>query len=366
MRILYFIDSLKVGGAEVLLRNLATGVLAAGHEIHIGYCTPGPLENDFQRMGINLYRLPHRWRVDPRLLLRMYQLVRRLRPDVVHTHLFKSDLHGRLAGRMGNAGRVISTLHSTDPWAAKFPLGRIYGATARFADILIAVSDEVKAYHIRMTGVPPEKIISIANGIDIQRFAARPKVGSHFRAQYNIPRDALLLGAVGRLVPDKGHSDFLRAAALIAESHPRVWFMLVGDGPLRASLERQTEAAGIRPRVVFTGLIEEIPAAMQALDILVFSSLREGLPLTLLEGMAASKPVVATQVGGIGGVLKNGVSGRLVPAGDASALAHACLRLIEAPVQIAQMGKAAQQCVEVEYTLERMVAQTLQLYTKTL
>ena len=217
-----------------------------------------------------------------------------------------------------------------------------------------------------MTGVPPEKIISIANGIDIQRFAARPKVGSHFRAQYNIPRDALLLGAVGRLVPDKGHSDFLRAAALIAESHPRVWFMLVGDGPLRASLERQTEAAGIRPRVVFTGLIEEIPAALQALDILVFSSLREGLPLTLLEGMAASKPVVATQVGGIGGVLKNGVSGWLVPAGDASALAHACLRLIEAPVQIAQMGKAAQQCVEVEYTLERMVAQTLQLYTKTL
>ena len=133
MRILYFIDSLKVGGAEVLLRNLATGVLAAGHEIHIGYCTPGPLENDFQRMGINLYRLPHRWRVDPRLLLRMYQLVRRLRPDVVHTHLFKSDLHGRLAGRMGNAGRVISTLHSTGKISAGAHLRR-HGALCRYFD----------------------------------------------------------------------------------------------------------------------------------------------------------------------------------------------------------------------------------------
>lgn len=364
MRILYFIDSLKVGGAEILLRNLAAGILAAGHEIHVGYCTPGPLENDFRHMGIPLYRLPRLGRIDPFLLLRMYQLVRRLRPDVVHTHLFKSDFHGRLAGRMGGAGRVISTLHSADPWAAKFPLGRIYGATARFADILIAVSDEVKAYHVAKTGVLPEKITSIANGIDMQRFAARPEVGSHFRAQFNIPRDVLLLGAVGRLVPDKGHRDFIEAAALIAASHPQVWFMLVGDGPLRASLERQAEAAGINPKVVFTGLLEEIPAAMQALDILVFSSLREGLPLTLLEGMAASRPVVATDVGGIGGVLKNGVSGWLVPAGDASALAHACLRLIETPAQIAQMGKAARQRVEAEYTLERMVAQTLQLYIK--
>ena len=96
MRILYLIDSLKVGGAEVLLRNLAAGVRRAGHEIHLGYCTPGPLERDFRRMGIPLYRLPRLGRIDPLLLLRMCRLVRRIRPDVVHTHLFKSDFHGRL------------------------------------------------------------------------------------------------------------------------------------------------------------------------------------------------------------------------------------------------------------------------------
>lgn len=362
MRILYLIDSLKVGGAEILLRNLAAGVRTAGHEVHVGYCTPGSLAADFQEMQVPLYALPRLGRVDPLLLLRMFRLVRRLRPDVVHTHLFKSDFHGRLAARLGGAGRVISTLHSNDPWAARFPLGQIYGATAHFADILIAVSEEVREYHLAQTGVPPEKVRTIVNGIDMRAFAARPGVGRRFRARVNIPEEAPLLGTVGRLVPDKGHRDFLRAAAQIAEADPRAWFMLVGDGPLRASLEQQAREAGIHPRVVFTGLQSDIPAAMQALDVLVFSSRREGLPVTLLEGMAASRPVVATEVGGISGVLENSVSGWLVPPGDVDALAAASLRLLASPEQRATMGAAARQRVEAEYTLETMLARTLHVY----
>ncbi len=362
MRILYLIDSLKIGGAEMLLRNLAAGVLSAGHEIHIGYCTPGPLEHDFNEMRIPLYPLSRLARIDPLLFVRILQLVRRLHPNVVHTHLFKSDIHGRLAARLGGAERIISTLHSNDPWASHFPLGHIYGLTAHFADDLIAVSDEVRQYHIAMTGVSPKKIRTIPNGIDMRKFAARLEAGSRFRVQFNIPKDARLLGTVGRLVPDKGHHDFIDAAALIAKTHPKAWFMLVGDGPLRASLEQHAQEAGIHPRVVFTGIQKDIPAAMQAMDILVFSSLREGLPLTLLEGMASSRPVVATDVGGIGGVLDNGVNGYLVSPGDVLALAEACREILNAPEKIAAMGTAARKRVETEYTLDRMVAQTLDLY----
>jgi glycosyltransferase involved in cell wall biosynthesis len=267
-------------------------------------------------------------RIDPTLFLGMVGLIRRESPQIVHTHLFKSDFHGRLASRVAGVPVVVSTLHSIDRWAQGRSFGGLYGWTARFADRLIAVSEDVRRFHATYTGVPEEKFVTIENGVDIRRFAGFESAGQAVRKEFEFDNAAVVFGVVGRLTPPKDHSTFLKAAALILQKAPQARFLIVGEGPLQKDLQLQAQKFGLGNTLAFTGLRKDIPAVLAALDVLVFSSLWEGLPVSLLEGMAAARPVVATTVGGIPEVVLPDQSAFLVPAGDAVALAEACLRLV--------------------------------------
>ncbi len=365
LRVLHLIDSLRHGGAELLLLGVTRGLLRRGFDVNVGYSTPGPLEADFRDLGMPLYPLPRAARVDPLLFLRMARLVRHLRPDVVHTHLFKSNFHGRGAAYLAGAPVVVSTLHSADPWAANPLAGRIYGLTARFADRLIAVSEPVRAYHLAHTGVPAEKVITIENGVDLDQFNSIKASGEQLRADLKIPAGAPLLGVIGRLVADKGQVHFLRAAAYIRERQPTARFLLVGDGPQKGALHAIARDLDLEEAVLFTGFRQDIPAVMAALDVLVIPSLREGLPLTLLEAMAAGTPVVATDAGGVADVLA-GEAGLVVPPGDSAALADACLKLLATPDLRARMGAAGRAIVVQRYSLERTVERLATLYRQLL
>ncbi|MFM8323068.1 MAG: glycosyltransferase, partial [Chloroflexota bacterium] len=302
IRVLQLIDGLNIGGAEKLLCDLADGLQQHGLQVSVGYSTPGPLASELAALGVRLQRLPRLARVDPLLLGGMLRLVRREQPHIVHTHLFKSDFHGRLAARLAGVPVVVSTLHNNDAWVSRPIFGRLYGATARFADRLIAVSEEVRQYQLQHTGVPAEKIIAIPNGVDVRRFAPQPAERQAVRQAFGVPEHAPLFGVIGRLKPQKDHAAFLQAAALVLQQLPEARFLVVGDGPLRADLEAQAAGLGLPPALTFAGLRQDMPAIYAALDVLVFSSRWEGLPVTLLEGMAASLPVAATAVDGITGV----------------------------------------------------------------
>lgn len=351
----------------MLLRELTQGLLEKNFRVTVCYNTPGPLVDSFKAMDIRLFHLSPKARIDPFLLAQLSGLMKREKPDLVHTHLFKSDFHGRLAARLAGVPSVVSTLHNNDVWARQFPLGQIYGATARFADALIAVSQEVKQYHLRYTGVPEHKIVTIENGVDLKRFSNLDNGQSaKLRKEFNIDDSAPLFGIIGRLVPQKDHFLFLKAAVDILEKAPSSRFLVVGDGELRSAIEEEAKRLSLLPALIFTGIRRDIPEILNAIDVLVFSSKWEGLPVTLLEGMAASRPVVSTAVDGVRDVIKDGITGILVPAGNYSALAQACLKLVDDIDLRKKMGSAGRELVSEKYSVDSMINQIADLYGRLL
>jgi glycosyltransferase involved in cell wall biosynthesis len=181
-----------------------------------------------------------------------------------------------------------------------------------------------------------------------------------------LDQSAPVLGIVGRLTPPKDHVTFLKAAALIWRKVPKARFLIVGDGPLRTALEVQAHELGLSGVLTFTGMRKDIPDVLAALDVLVFSSLWEGLPVALLEGMAAAKPVVATNVGGIPDVVLPDKTALLVRPSDADALAQACLKLVTDDKLRHTMGHLGLERVRAHYSMHVMVDRTASLYTKLL
>jgi glycosyltransferase involved in cell wall biosynthesis len=367
IHVLHVIDGLNVGGAEIALRDLVQGLLQSGrYRVSVCYSTPGPLLAEMVALGPPTYRLPRLARVDPLLLLRMCQAIRRDPPHIVHTHLFKSDFHGRIAARLCRVPVVVSTLQNCDDWANNPLLGRIYGFTARFADGLIAVSNEVRDFAISRTHVAPDKLCVIPNSVALQRFAHQEEAGRGARREFGIDPGAPLLGIIARLAPQKDHQTFLEAAARIHSALPEARFLIVGDGPLRETLVRRAGELGVDQAVIFCGVRSDIPAIMAALDLLVLSSRWEGLPVALVEGMAAARPVVATAVGGVPEVVLHGSTGLLVPPADPEALADACIQALTDPDLRARLGRAGRARAEAHFSLDAMVRQTSQLYEELL
>lgn len=353
--ILHLIDSLNIGGTEGKLFDLIAGLLKRGYRVSVGYCTPGPWAEKLEALGIRVTQLPHFGRVDPSLVFRMVRLIRNDPPQIVHTHLFKSDFHGRLAAHLAGVPVVIGGLHNSDPWARNRLLGLIYGATARFTDCLLAVSEEVKQYHVERTGVSPEKILTIENGVDVERFTGQDSAGQKVRAEFGIAPDAIVFGIIGRLKPQKDHATFLESAREIFIQYPTARFLVVGDGPLYSELETMARELSLFPSLIFTGVRTDIPAVLSALDVLVLSSRWEGLPNVVLEAMAVARPVVATSVDGVEGVVTSGKTGLLVPPGDSLALAQACIELINDPDLRHRLGRAGYRHVAENYSFDTMV-----------
>lgn len=366
IHVLHLIDGLTFGGAETLLRDLAAGQEKRGYRVTVGYSTPGPFVQELENKGLRLIHIPRLGLVDPFFLLRMVRLMRSDPPQVVHTHLFKSDFHGRLAARLAGVPVVISTLHNNDVWANNFFMGRTYGATSRWADRLIAVSSEVKAFHLEKTAVPEGKVLVIENGVDVAAFDGYEKQAQAIRAEFGISPNASVLGIIGRLKPQKDLPTFLQAAVEILRARPDTRFLVVGDGPLLPELQAQAQALGLLPALVFTGMRKDVPAILASIDILVLSSLWEGLPVILLEAMAAARPVVSTAVDGIRGVALPEETALLVPTSSPSALAQACLQLIGDPQRARQMGAAGRGRVLENYSLDAMINRISALYVELL
>lgn len=362
MRILYVIDGLKIGGAEMLLIDLLRAVGRQGHETAVAYFSPGPLRRELEVLDVPALRLSRHGLVDPRALFRLLGLVRRWRPHVVHTHLTKSDLTGQLAAAMGRVPVRVSSAHNTDPWRRRAVLTHINRLVMGRCQQVIAVSQEVHDYLVSVCAYPPEKIVTVENGIDLQRFDPQGQQPMDRTAAWGLGDEHPVIGVVGRLEPQKGHSVLLEAAARVAAEVPETRFVVIGDGPLRSALEAQRGRLGLDGHVTFTGVLRDIPAALAALDVVAFPSLWEGLPVALLEAMAMERPIVATAVGGMAGVLHDGVTGVLVAAGEPDELARGLLRLLRDPVLARRLGTQARDFVREHHSMQAMHRRILGLY----
>lgn len=359
-RILYIIDSLKVGGAETLLIDLLDAAASRGEETHVAYFSPGPLAPEVVGRTSGATRLSRSGIKDPRALLRALRLIRRWKPDVVHTHLTKSDLIGQVAARLSNVPRRVVTLHNTDPWRRNRLLSSLYRMLTSTAHVHVAVSDQVANFVAECGGAPPSRLKVISNGVDLKRFdekATKPLDLS----QWGVPGDRVIVAVIGRLAPQKDLPTFLKAAAMVAGRNSKVHFVLAGDGELRQSLEHQARALGLTPeRLSFTGIVRDIPGLLAAVDIVALSSAWEGLPMIVLEAMAMGRPIAATRVGGIPNAIEDGQNGLLVAPGDPAALADAIERLARDPDLRKEIGQAGRETVEKRFSgkamLDRLIA----------
>ncbi|HYH03239.1 MAG TPA: glycosyltransferase family 4 protein [Bacillota bacterium] len=231
---------------------------------------------------------------------------------------------------------------------------------AKSVNHIITVSQAIRKELVEYLNVYPLKITCIYNGIDLERFSTLLKSDCLHR-EYAIPKYSVLIGTVARLIPQKGVSTLIKAAAVLSQEYPDLYFIIIGDGPFRESLELEAAGAGLKKRMFFTGFRKNVPELLSDLDIFALPTLEEGFSIVTLEAMAVKKPVVVSRVGGLPEVV-SAESGIIVTPNDSEALETALRDLICNPAQRIIMGNAAFDRVNQKFSLNRMTEQHLNLY----
>jgi len=289
------------------------------------------------------------------------------RPEVVHTHSSKAGFVGRLAAR---SARIPFVVHTPHHFAFDMEIGGLRRAfylqlerwAARYTDRFICVCPAEKAAALRRRLAVPDKFTVIENGIGPTATAPDPAAVERWRREIGLPPNAPLIGAVGRLTRQKGHADLLRAMPAVLCRFPNARLVLAGDGELHRALVTLAAALDLSRNVIFAGQREDVLPLYPLLDVLAMPSLWEGLPYTLLEGMAAGRAIVASAVGGVPDVLRQGESGFLVPPHAPAALAEAVCGLLADAELRNRLGVNARKVVAQQCRLEEMVARTAAVY----
>jgi L-malate glycosyltransferase len=307
---------------------------------------------------VPLFELRRREGNDPALVWRLYRLFRRERPHVVHTHAWGTLLEGLTAARLARVPLVVHGEHGTlqlrprQRWCQQQAWARV--------DRLLSVSSRLAERMAEATKFPVDRIQVLRNGVDLGRFGLGSRVAA--RDALGLPLDATVAGAVGRLVPVKDHVLLVEAAALLQRQGLRPLVAIAGEGPSRSAIEERAAALGVADRLRLLGHRPDVETVFAALDVFVQPSRSEGLSNTIMEAMAASLPVVATQVGGADELVVDGVTGLLVQPGVAESLAGALGRLLSVPADQARMGTAGRSRVETEFELSVAVRRYERLY----
>jgi len=359
--VLYLITDLDVGGAErVLLETVRRLDRSRFRPTVCSLAPPGAVASEFAQLGVPVFSLGMtglRHLLGVRHLLR---LLGRQRFDILHSHLFHANVLGRLAARWAGVPVVVSTIHVAEPRRWHLLVDRW---TAPLASQLVAVSAGVRAHVVERAHLPAERILVIHNGVDVSRFSL-PRGG--FRSSAGIPPECTLITTVGRLDTQKGLPYLLESARLVTRGRPHVRFLVVGEGPHRRDLVRHRDRLGLKGRVWFLGFRPDVPQILADSDIFVLASLWEGMPIVLLEALAAGLPVAATDVPGVTEVIADGETGLVVPVKDVEALAGALCRLLDEPDLRRSLAQAGRRRAEDEFGWEKVVATTMALYERLL
>ncbi len=365
MYIAQLIDSLSLGGAQILIKTFAEVLLQRGDEhrlavISLGFNTGSTLPEELEAMGVAVYRLPTARLLDWPQVIRLGRLIYRQRFDIIHTHLPRSHILGAFWGSLTGTP-VVSTLHSTgeeqrhynpvryrlESWALKFGVRGV-----------IAVGHAVAEAH--RARLAPRRITVIPNAV-----RPVPPLDGASRASVRqaLMGDAArpLLIAVGRLLPPKAYPDLLVAMTYLIKKHPRAYLAIVGEGDLRPVLQAQVQTLGLEENVALLGGRADVPRLLAAADIFVSSSQREGLPLAVLEAMSAGLPVVATAVGDLPRLITP-ARGLLVPLHQPEALAQSLDSLLKDSARRFSMGQAGRDYVLREHAPEVWVDRLLAVY----
>ena len=358
----HVLPSFGLGGQERVALCLATEQRSSGHRalaVSLAPLPEGPLAAEFRRAGIEPLTVPKRGRgLDLSLPARLAEEFSKNRVTVVHAHNPQSLIYAALAGKAA-AATVVYTCHGQSSLAP----GRLW--LTRLAslaiDAYVGVSPRIVARARCHHECPESKLQVIENGVDLSAFRPDADARREVRAELGLPEAAWVVGTVGRLVADKNPELLLRAALPLLGPDARLVF--VGDGPLAPSLKALAACHPTGTCVSLLGARHDVPRLLAAFDVFALSSRTEGLPLALLEAMSVGLPIVATAVGGVPDVVRDGWSGRLVPSGDETALREVLTQLRSDPTAAAEMGRRAREDSR-RFSAATMTSRYLALYQR--
>jgi glycosyltransferase involved in cell wall biosynthesis len=367
LTVLFPINVLTVGGAEQQLLELVKLLDKRRFEpIVLALAPGGPLEPEFKAVpDVELISLKRKGRFDFSCLFSIIRIIRKRNVDIVQPFLTPANLFGLLAGFLCRTPvKIMTRRPGVEPKDVSFGYHLYFKAEtflARFVDIVVPNSEAGRVF-MTGKGVRPERIRVIPNGLNLTRLMNDRLPLEEARRKINLPLNARVIGTVGRLAPKNAHTFLIQAAALVKEKMPDVKFALVGDGPLRASLENQAKELGVSDSVIFFGERRNIGIYFSAFDVAVLTSRLEGCSNCLIEAMAMGKPVVATAVDGNREIVEHGQNGLLVPFGNPEAVAEAILTLIDDLEAADIMGQRANELIVDKFSLEKMVNEYQSLY----
>jgi len=368
VRVLHILGDSRYGGIAGIVRGLGRTARAEGWQVDV--LTTDPAVQEYlksQSMGIVDLDVIHReirplW--DLAGLFRLRRFLRRERYTVVHTHTSKAGFVGRLAAWLAGVPVVVHTMHGfavheLSPRWAKAAYAALERLAAQWCHAIVSVSEFHRDWALALRICRPDRIQAIPNGI-----APLPPAGAAgaLRRSLGVREGEWLLVSVARLAGDKGLDYLIEAAGILNRREPRYRFLIAGEGPRREALEAQAHRLGVLGQVAFLGFRKDVADLLAAADLVVLPSLREGLSISLLEAMAAAKPIVATSIGSHREVSCGAEIARLAPPADAAALAQAIERTAADPEFMRRTAATAQDVFAAHYTEERMLEAYRKLY----
>lgn len=356
--VLLLINTFDIGGAERVYIEVARGLAERGFRV-LAACLQsrsGAVAGELRGSGVQIVDLHMRGKHDALVLARLVRVLCRERVSVLYTFLIHSHILGRTAARLAHTPVVLSSQQIMG-WEGALTewLNRL---TARWCSAVVGVSDNVTRYLVERVGIPRQKVVTIYNCVNVSRFGPRP-------ARDPSP-GAPVIGSIARLNPEKDHETLLRAFAILMRRYPSATLVLAGEGPERERLHAVARALGIEARVEFLGHVTDVRTVHARIDVYVQASHVEGLPVAVLEALAAGLPVVAARVGGNEEAVEDGVGGLLVPPRDPEAIAAAVTELLEDPARARRLGEHGQRHIERVFGVDATVDATVRLIDRLL
>lgn len=360
--VLHIVEDLKIGGLEELVRIIVTGLDREKYNVYICCIEEGgEIAQELIGSGINVDILGMKSYHNPLNILKLARYIKEKRIDIIHTHMYFANTFGRIAAILAKTPVIISTAYSNYFEYKKRNI-LMEKFLSRFTDKIIAASNSIKEFTVKQQKISAEKFVVIYDCAATEKFSRKIEAGK-IKEELAIDPDYSVVGCVARMVDVKGHAYLIQAAKEVLREYPKVKFLLVGDGPLKEELKSLSEKLGLEKNIIFTGMRRDIPEMLSVMDIFVLpSSLREGCPLSILEAMAMSKPIVATRIGGVPEEVSDGQSGILVAPKDAESLARGIIKLISDKDKAKEMGRVGRKIFEDKFSKEIMLNNIESLY----
>lgn len=385
--ILYVIENEFFGGGERAFAQLINGLDKDKYEVYVA-CLPRSsgltpelfveeIQGAAQIVPFDLRNQFNLWNI-----FRLIRIVKEKKIGLMHSQGARADFFARIAARLAKVPIMISTIAMPVEGYDVHLLKKIIYVfldrfSERFVDRFIVVSEKLKKTLIYKHKINPEKVVTICNGIEVDEYkpnakevrssreghvAQRGRQESGVRREFALARDVPVIGAIGRLVWQKGFEYLIEAVPEVLKEYPDARFLIVGEGPLKDKLKVKSGELRVEDNVIFTGFRSDIKEILSAIDILVAPSLLEGFPMITLEAMAMAKPIIATNIDGITEQITDGIEGILIEPKSASAISEAVKHLVDNPDYARLLGRKAREKVVRDFSVHKMITETIKIY----